>query len=238
MVFHQLANGTHTTVTKVVNIVDITTAIAQIDQRFDTLNDVFFVQGPLGVFFVQGQTHVHFHATNSREVIPLAVKEQGVKQSRRSFDGGWFTRTHHAIDIHERGVSAHVLVLRHGVAHVWPNSDVVDVQNRNFGDACVNQLLQGAACDVTVLVDLPCQLITSLNINCAGFFVDDVLGDELANDLIKGNQQVLHLAFVDKLFDRTWGHFLTGFGNHFTAIGVDQIIGRAGTADTIREEFS
>ena len=71
LVFHQFANGTHTTVTKVVNIVDIAFAVAQMHERFDTCDDVFFAKCTLRIFRIEVQTHVHFHAAHRGKVITL-----------------------------------------------------------------------------------------------------------------------------------------------------------------------
>ena len=192
--------------------------------------------GCAGVFGVQRQTHVHLHAANGRQVIALAVEEQGVEQGRGRFDGGRLARTHHAIDVHERGFAVHVLVLRHGVAHVGADIDVVDVQNRNVGDARVDQLFDGAADQIAVLVVFQGQLVTGFDIDRAVFFVDDVLGDELADDVIERHQQVGDRAFVDQLLHRARGDLLAGFGNDFTGGRVDQVIGRAGAAYPLGEE--
>ena len=47
-----------------------------------------------------------------------------------------------------------------------------------------------AADQVAVLVVFQRQLITGFDIDRAGFFVDDVLGDELADDVVERHQQL------------------------------------------------
>ena len=53
LVFHQLADRTHATVAEVVNIVNVTFAVTQFDQCFNTSNDVFFAQSAKRVFSLE-----------------------------------------------------------------------------------------------------------------------------------------------------------------------------------------
>ncbi len=237
LVFHQFTDGTHTAIAQVVNIVDVAAPVAQINKRLDAGNDVFLAQGAHGVFGIQRKAHVHFDPADGGQIIAFAVKEQRVKQGRGRFDGGRFTRTHHAVNVHQRRVAAHVLVRGQRVAHVGADGDIVDVQNRNFGHTRVDQFLDRAANDFAFFVVFQRQLITGFDIDRAVFFVDDVLGYEFADDLFIRQQKVRHLAFVDQLFDRARGHFLARFCDHFAGIGIDQIIKRPCAAHPVGEEF-
>ena len=131
LVFHQLAHRTDAAVSKVVDIVDIAVAIAQFNQRLDARYDVFTAQGADRVIGVQIKTHVHFHAPDSGQVIAFAIKEQGVEQACSRINGWWLARTHHAVDIHQRGFAVQVFVSRHCVAHIAAHIDVIDVEHGN-----------------------------------------------------------------------------------------------------------
>ena len=237
LVFHQLANGPNTTIAKVVNIIDLTLAVAQFNQRLDAGNDIFAAQGALGIFGIQIQTHVHFHAANGGQIVTLAIKEQRIEQGRCGFNGGWLAGAHHTIDVHQRGVATHVFVDGQRVADVGANIDVVDIQNRNLGDTGIQQLLQGAANDFTLFVQLLRQLVAGFDVNRTGFFVDDVLGNEFADNLVKGHQQFGNFAFVNQLFHSARGNLFTRFGNHLAGFGVHQIKGRTRAAHTLGEEL-
>ena len=127
--------------------------------------------------------------------------------------------------------------MRHGVAHVWTDVDVVDVQHRNIGDARVDQLLCCDRRSVAVFVILQRQLVTGFDINRTGFFVDDVLGDKFATMCIERNQQILSLHRRRSAFFTARGvTFLAGFGNDFARFGVNQIICWTGAAHTLGEE--
>ena len=46
-------------------------AVAQMHERFDTCDDVFFAKCTLRIFRIEVQTHVHFHAAHRGKVITL-----------------------------------------------------------------------------------------------------------------------------------------------------------------------
>ena len=64
MVFHQLADRTHTAVAEVVDVVDIALAVTQFDQRTDDRHDVFLAQDTHGVRRIQLKAHVHLDAAD------------------------------------------------------------------------------------------------------------------------------------------------------------------------------
>ena len=219
-----------------VDIVDFALTITQFHQRLDAGDDVFPTQGALSVFRVQSQTHVHFHPANGGQVIPLAVEKQRVEQGRCRFDGGRLTRAHDAVNVHERGFAVHVLVHRHGVAHVRTDGDVIDVENRDVGDTGFQQVHNRPTDQRAVLVVFQRQFIAGFNVDGAVFFVDDVFGNILARDVVKRHQQVGDRAFVDQFLNRAWRDLLASFGDDFAGVCVHQIIGRARTAHPFREE--
>ena len=236
LVFHQFADRPDATVAEVVDVVNLTLAIAQFGQRLDAGDDVITVQRALGVGLAQIQTHVHLDAANGRKVVTLAIEEQRIEQLACRFNGRRFTRTHDAVDIHERGIAAHVLVGSHGVADVGADVHAVDVQHRNLGDALIQQNLQASALHFAVLVIFHRQFVASFDPNLAGFFIDDVLGNIAAKDLVKRHQLLFDLTFVDDLLDHPRRHLVARFAQDFACGRIHQIIGRAGAAHTFREE--
>ena len=236
LVFHQLTNGAYTTVPKVVDVVDVATAVTQINQRLDTGNDVVTVQRALRVFFVERKTHVHLHAANRGKVIAVCIKEQRVEQVRRGFDCGRLARAHHTVDVHERGVAVHVLIRRHGVTHVGADVDVVDVEKWDLGDARVDQLFRCTADERAVFIVLERQLVARFDIDRAGFFVDDVTRGEFASDVTEGQQQLCHFTFVDQLLHGTRCNLLALLEQDLACCGVNQIIRWTCAPHTVREE--
>ncbi len=220
-----------------VDVVHLALAVAQLDQRLDHGDDVLVAQGAHGVGRIEVQAHVHLDPADGGEVIALGVEEQLLEQRRGGLDGGRLARAHDAVDVHERGFAVHVLVRRHGVADVRADIDVVDVEHRDVRDALVQQPLQRAAGDVAVLVGLPGQLVAGLDPDLAGFLVDDVLGDEAADDALERHQDVGDVARVDDLLDRARRHLLAGRGDHLAGLGVDDVVRRLGAADPLWEEL-
>ena len=129
-----------------------------------------------------------------------------------------------------------VLVRRHRVADIGADRDVIDVQNRDFGDTGIHQFLEAAARDFAVLVDFPGQFVPGLDIDRAGFLVDDVLGDIATDDLVEGHQKIGDLAFVLDLLDLARRDFLARLGKGLAGLGIDQIEGRPRAAHAVGEE--
>ena len=185
----------------------------------------------------QIETHVHLHPAHGRQVIALAVEEQRVEQLARGFHGRRLARAHDAVDVHERGIAAHVLVRRHRVADVGADVDVVDVQHRNVGDALIQQHLERAALDAAVAVVFHRQLVTGLDPDLAGFLVDDVLGDIAADDLVERHQKLGDLARLDQLVRHAGRHLVARLADHLAGGRIDDVIGRARAAQALGEEL-
>jgi len=236
LVLHQLADRPDAAVAEVVDVVDLALAVAQFDQRLDTGDDVVLAQRTLRVGGIEVEAHVHLHAAHGRQVIALAVEEQALEQVRGRFDGRRLARAHHAVDVHQRAIAADVLVGSHGVADVGTDVDVVDVQHRDIGHAIVQQHLQRAAVNLAIAVIGQGDLVPGLDIDRAGFLVDDILGDIAANDMIERHQQFGNLRLVDQLLGQTRGDLVTGLADHFAGSGIHDVIGRAGATHTLGEE--
>ena len=237
LVLHQLADRTHPTVAEVVDVVDLAATVAQINQRLDARQDVFAAQGPLRVRRVEVEAHVHLDPANGRKVVTLAVEEQAVEQVRGGLDRRRLARTHDPVDVHERAFAVHVLVRCHGVADVRTDVDVVDVEDRNGLDPGVHQVADSAADDLAFLVQLERQLVSGLDIDRAGFLVDDVLGNVFARDLAERHQKLGYLGFVDQFLDGARGDLVTGLGDHFTGGGIDEVVDRTGAPHPLGEEL-
>ena len=236
LVFHQLANGTYTTVTKVVDVVHAAFAITKISQRFNNSNNVVATQDTQCIRRIKIKTHVHFHTTNGRKVVAVVVEEHAFEHCSRRFNGRWLARTHHTIDIHERGVAVHVFINRHSVADVPANIDVIDIQCWNICHTIVEQCHKCTGNFFSFRVNVPCQLVTGFDPDLASFFVDDVFRGKTANDLIEWNEDVFNFALVLQFLDCTRCNFLASFGNHFTGLRVNNVEKRLGTLDAFREE--
>ena len=78
-----------------VNIVNFTFAVAQLDQTFDNAQNIVFAQRPISIRRVikrDVQRNVHLYAADRRQVIALNIKEQAFKQLIGGFIPGRITR--------------------------------------------------------------------------------------------------------------------------------------------------
>ena len=142
LIFHQLADRAHPAIAEMIDVVDLALAVAQIDQRADDGNDVFLAQHAHGVGRVEVETHVHLHAADGGQVVALAVEEQRAEHRFGGVHGRRLARAHDAIDVEQRVLARHVLVDRERVADIGADIDVVDVEQRQFLVAGLDQNLE------------------------------------------------------------------------------------------------
>ena len=138
LVLHQLADRAHPAIAKVVDVVDLALAVAQIDQRTDHREDVLLAQRANAVLGGQIKPHVHLHAADRGEVIALGIEEQRVEHRLCGVDRRRLARAHDAIDVEQRVLASHVLVDRQRVADVGADIDMIDVEERQFFVAVID----------------------------------------------------------------------------------------------------
>ncbi len=98
LVFCQFANDTHPAVTEVIDIVDLAAPIAQLDQQFHRVGDVFVRQRHRTGDFGPAEAAVDFHAAHARQVVRVFIEEQAAEQRLDRVLGRWLARTHHPIN--------------------------------------------------------------------------------------------------------------------------------------------
>ena len=81
-----------------IDVVNGTVTIADIDQLTQDINDVFLRQHPAAGRFRTSQSAVEFHPANSRQIITIRREEQIFKQCMRRLFGRRFTGSHHPVD--------------------------------------------------------------------------------------------------------------------------------------------
>ena len=215
LVLHQLADRAHPAVAEMVDVVDLALAVAQIDQRADDRDDVVLAQHAHGVGRVEVETHVHLHAADRREVVALGIEEQRTEHRLRGFHRRRLARTHDAVDVEQRVLARHVLVDRERVADVGADIDVVDVEQRQFLVAGLDQNLE------VLLGDL----LAGLHVDFAGAAVGQILGDVMADQLLVGHAQCFE-ALLRELTRLTHGELLAGFDHDAAGVGIDEIVDR------------
>ncbi len=187
LVLHQLADRAHPAVAEIVDVVDFALAVAQIDQRLDDRKDVILAQHAMGVGRVEIEAHVHLHAADRREVVTVAVEEQRAEHRFRRLHRRRLARTHDAVDVEQRVLARHVLVDAERVADIGADIDVIDVEQRQFLVAGVDQNLQVLFGD----------LLAGLGEDFAGLAVDQVLGEVMADQFLVGHAQGLQALLAE-----------------------------------------
>ncbi|MNE16936.1 hypothetical protein D3C80_1098970 [compost metagenome] len=212
LIFHQLADRTDTTVTEIVDIVDFTTAIAQLNQHLDHSKDVFLAQNTDSVFCIEVETHVHLHATNSGQVIAFRIEEQRMEHGFSRIHCRRLTRTHHAVDVEQRFLTAFVLVDSQRVADIRTDIDMINIKDVDLINTCVEKRLE----------NLLINFITGFEINLTRCVIDSVFSKVGAKEIVFGCLDELEALF-SKLLRGTSSQLLACFENNFTCVGINKI---------------
>ena len=102
LILHQFADRANAPISQMIDVVDVAAAIAQIDERLYDREDILLAQYAHGVGGVEIETHVHFHATDRRKVVTLAVEEQRVEHRLGAVERRRFAGAHDAVDVEQR----------------------------------------------------------------------------------------------------------------------------------------
>src|SRR5690606_16960836 len=102
LVLGHFADTTYATVTQVVDVIDNAFTVTDGYQSLQNVDDVFLAQHARTFDLGATDTTVELHAANSRQVVALGTEEQVVEQGLGGILGRRLTRTHHAIDFHQR----------------------------------------------------------------------------------------------------------------------------------------
>ena len=84
-----------------VDVINRTVAITDIDQYFQHRENIFAIQYTRSFNFFTPDPAVELHPANARQVIALFGEEQVLEQILRGILGRRLTRTHHAINLHQ-----------------------------------------------------------------------------------------------------------------------------------------
>ena len=142
LVFGQLADATHTAVAQVVDVIDFTAAIAQVNQDFDYRQDVFIAQNHIAFSTFAADFGVELHAANARQIIGIHVVEQAEEQCLHRVIRWWLARTHHAVDGNARTHFVLGFVNTQRLADVRALIQLVGVETLDVADVRIAQFLQ------------------------------------------------------------------------------------------------
>ena len=76
LVLCHFAHRADTTVTEVIDIIDNTLTVTNVDQSLKDCNDIFFVERATASDLIATKTAIELHATHGREIIAISREEQ------------------------------------------------------------------------------------------------------------------------------------------------------------------
>lgn len=79
LVFSQLTDATHATIAKVIDVINLTPAIAQGDQQLDGVENILIGQRHWTNDLFAAQAAVKFHAADCRKIVRVFVKKSRSK---------------------------------------------------------------------------------------------------------------------------------------------------------------
>src|SRR5882672_7841701 len=186
-VLRHLAHRPHAAVAQVVDVVDDTVAVPDVDQGLEDGDDVVLVEHARAFGVVAADAPVELHAADGREVVALVVEEQVLEQVLRRLLRGRLAGAHHAVDLDERlelrGRGVDAQRVRDERAAV----EVVGEQRLDRLDAGGGQLLE----------DLRRDLVVGGGDDLAARLVDDVVREDLAHEILDGNLELLDLRLLE-----------------------------------------
>ena len=139
LVFSQFADATDTAVAKVINIVNLSATIAQIDQNLDSVENVFIRQRHRAFIVFTTDAAVKLHTTDSRQIVSFFGKEQTVEQGFYRVFGRWLAWAHHAINGNTRRHLIDSLVGTQGLGNISALIQIVGIQGFDLLNARITQ---------------------------------------------------------------------------------------------------
>ena len=184
-------DATDPSVTKMIDVVDLSTAIADIHERPQGIDNVFLGQHAGARGLRPADPPVELHAADARNIVALGIEEQVMKQVLGGILGRRLTGTHHAVDLDEgveprdRGIDPQ------GIGDIGTAIQVVHIQRLDVLDALLDKLLD----------DFAIELVIGARQQLAGALVHNVMRKNLAVKIFLGHHHrlgagVLQLANV------------------------------------------
>ena len=104
LIFNELANGTNTAVSQMVNIIyaAFTHAVLQIDQIFDGCQNIFVSEDGQIRWHIQVQLIVHLRPADIRQIVSFRFKKETAEKLRGGFRSRRIAGTKPSVDLHDR----------------------------------------------------------------------------------------------------------------------------------------
>ena len=180
-VFGHFTNASYTSVAEVVDIIDRTVAITDIDERSEHVQNIVVLEYATAFGCVSADTTVELHSTNGGQIVAVRIEEQVLKQVLCRFLGRRLAGTHHSVNLDESLQSRGRWIDFQGVGYVRTAIEVIHIQGSYVLDAFLNKNLG----------QLGCQFVVRSSQQLAGFRIDDVMRKHLAFEILGRYDQIV-----------------------------------------------
>ncbi len=164
-----------------IDIVDATVTVTDIDKRFQHIKYVFFVENTVALGRIATDAAIEFHPSHGREVVPIGVEKQVGKQILGGLLGWRLARAHHAIDFDQCLEPSRRWIDIECVRNKRAAVEFVYVERTNMLDPRIDQRLH----------QLRREFGVRRREQFAGFSIDDVVGQDLALEVLGGDRQLV-----------------------------------------------
>ena len=133
-----------------IDVVDRTVAVTNINQHLHDRQDVFLVQRTEPFGTLTRQTPVELHPANGRQIVAIWLEKQIVEQILSRFLGRWLTRAHHAVDFNLRFELSTCGIDAQGVGYIRSAIKIVDVKYFDLLDTSAVNLFDQLRCQFAI----------------------------------------------------------------------------------------
>ncbi len=192
LVLHQLADGANATVAEVVDVVDRTATVLQLDEVTNRLEDVLRREDAevdrrsLVLRDVAVELVVQLEAADLREVVALGVEEEVLEERLRRLERGRIARAQASVDLEDRVFGRLHLVGEERVPEVRADVETVDEEHTEALDLRLAETLKLGLGELLVALDE--------DFACLG--IDDVVRRDLRRELVRLHRETLELCFL------------------------------------------
>ena len=197
-----------------VNIVNRTDPIPEVDNIFHDGDHVFQGQQPVVQRNVQPKLPVHLDPANHRQIIPLRVEEQVAEQRPGDFRRRRISRAEPFVNLANSIILSLGFGRNKGVANGGISQFLINAKNFNLTQLILFYNLKNAFGNFLIRLDL---YLTSLGIN-------DFVQQVPANQAFRVNLNLHRLGHPAQLLGCSHGNFLTGFEQNIIRLRIDNIL--------------
>ena len=214
LVFQRLSHSANPAVAEMVNIVNSTDPIPEIDNILHHGDHIFQGQQPVFQGNVQPKLLVHLDPANHRQIISLGVEEQVAEQRPGDFRCRRVSRAEPFVDLANGIILSLGFGRNKGIANGGIRRFLINVKNFNLTQLILFYNLKNAFGNLLIRIDL----------YLAGLGINDFVKQVSANQAFRVNLHLRRPGHPFQLLGYGHGNFLTGFEQNIIRFRVDNIL--------------